>query len=190
MLVPNRKKFIHSWDEVYYLSYKSEYWINYCRKRSRASPFINRLKILLKNRDRERQVILAVRTRALIANFENRIHDEIKHTRRGIDLLLYFFTLSKECYGYSWEDVKYELQILILLLISKRRVSSAKKSIQECRNVCKRRGFDFNSSEFLNCKLEDVSQKLQHEKYQRFERRLKYLCNTSSDELLLRPNKV
>jgi len=145
---PNRRKFVHEWDETRYTYDKAEYWLHYRRMPSRAKPYVERLRKLVAERDPNHEVILGARIRALIADFDDDLDAEIAYTRRVIDMSARFIQAGPPTtIGPTWSDIRDDLELLALLYADYNQQKEALDTVEEIAKFCFQHGLRFNKAE-------------------------------------------
>ncbi|MCK4660926.1 MAG: hypothetical protein KAV82_15505 [Phycisphaerae bacterium] len=140
---PNRRNFIHEWDEIDYLHEKLGYWLETRQSRYHARRFVTRLKELVSRKDPKHEVILGAACRAAIANCEQNLSEEIHYTKHYISLLRELLKDGFECPYYDWSAVRNETAVLAVLYAESGQAGLADKTILEVKRLCSKHGLSF-----------------------------------------------
>ena len=144
--LPNRRKFVHAWDEIDYLYMKAAYWAHHRDQRRRAVRFLPRLKRLISRNDPKHEALLGLECMALIADVEGDLDCEIEWTKRLINRIQHGFKImSKKQLGRSWADVRDELEILSCLYVENGQMDRAMATVKKCEILCKKHKIPFDA---------------------------------------------
>jgi hypothetical protein len=132
-----RRRFNGVWDQIEYLYDKAAYWLDYRKERARAAPYVRRLKPLVTEADPRHEAILGAACRALLADFEGDLTQEISFTKQKLQLLEQSLEGREERLGYDWNDIVDDYDVLAALYEENGQLTDARKARNACARIRK-----------------------------------------------------
>jgi hypothetical protein len=144
-----KRVFATEWHEAKYLLLKACYWMHYRCNYRNALRYIKRLKFIIGKIDMTKMSILGAEARALIADYECNIKDEIRYTKEIINKI----NKLMSCPGfhiseYDSDDIRNLHEILIGLYIESNNIKQAETTTNKFKLFCKKHKIKWKQKEY------------------------------------------